>query len=277
MTSHKIPLAGLVGSPVGHSKSPQLHRHWLKTYGLSGFYIPMDVSSDNLHDVIKTLPKMGFVGLNVTIPHKEKILEIADHITDRATLMGAANTLIFRRDGMIHADNTDGYGFIQNIKQTIPDWDPTKGPAAVLGAGGAARAIVASLLDANVPEILISNRTRVRAEALQTEFGKRVKVIDWVQAGNMLEDAAMVANTTSLGMTGNAEMRVPLDGLRSDAIVTDIVYAPLKTTLLKTAEEMGCQTVDGLGMLLHQAVPGFERWFGKRPEVDAAARAAVLR
>lgn len=277
MSHTKIPLAGVIGSPIAHSKSPQLHGHWLKTYGIPGYYIPMDIAPDDLAKVLKTLPQMGFVGVNITVPHKELALELADLVTDRATLIGAANTLIFRKDGKTHADNTDGYGFIQNLRQNAPNWDPKSGPAAVFGAGGAARAIVASLLDVGVPEILLSNRTRVRAEALQSEFGKRIQVVDWVQAGNMLEDAVTVVNTTSLGMLGKPPLRVPLDGLRKGALVTDIVYAPLKTRLLIEAEKAGCVTVDGLGMLLHQAVPAFERWFGVRPTVDSATRAAALR
>lgn len=274
---NKIPLAGVIGSPIAHSKSPQLHKHWLKTYGLQGFYIPMDVSNADLRQVLTTLPQMGFVGVNVTIPHKETILEIADLVTDRATLIGAANTLIFRKDGKIHADNTDGYGFLENLKAGAPMWNPKAGPAAVLGAGGASRAVVASLLDAGVPEILLTNRTRVRAEKLAADFGHRVQVVDWVQAGNILEEAVLTVNTTSLGMIGKQELRVPLDGLRKGSIVTDLVYTPLQTQLIKVAEQRGCVTVDGLGMLLHQAVPAFERWFGKRPVVDSATRAAALR
>ncbi|MCR9148364.1 MAG: shikimate dehydrogenase [Rhodobacteraceae bacterium] len=277
MTNTRIPLAGVIGSPVAHSKSPQIHMHWLKMHGLPGYYIPMDVVADNLEHVLRTLPQMGFVGVNITVPHKEKILEIADLVTDRATLIGAANTIIFRKDGQIQADNTDGIGFIRNLQQSAPNWDPKAGPAAILGAGGAARAVIAALLEVGVPEIMISNRTRVRAEALQTEFGKSLIVVDWVQAGNMMEDAATVVNTTSLGMLGKPPLRVPLDGLRKGTLVTDIVYAPLKTQLLIEAEEMGCATVDGLGMLLHQAVPAFERWFGVRPVVDSATRAAALR
>ncbi len=277
MTENRIPLAGVIGSPVAHSKSPQIHSHWLKTHGIQGHYIPIDVSTDDLENVLRTLPKMGFVGVNITVPHKEKVLEIADLITDRATLIGAANTLIFRKDGKIHADNTDGVGFIQNLRQNAPGWDPKAGPAALLGAGGAARAVISALLEVGVPQIMIANRTRVRADALKTEFGKRIVVIDWVQAGNMMEDAATVVNTTSLGMIGKPPLRVPLDGLHKGAMVTDLVYAPLKTRLLAEAEKLGCQTVDGLGMLLHQAVPAFERWFGVRPEVDSATRAAALR
>lgn len=276
MSNKRIPLAGVIGSPIAHSKSPVLHQHWLKSYGLEGFYIPMDVSQENLADVIRTLPQMGFVGVNLTIPHKVAVLEMADIVTDRAALIGAANTLIFRRDGKIHADNTDGYGFIENLRHGAPDWDPAAGPAAVIGAGGASRAVVASLLDAGVREIRLSNRTRNRADVLKQEFGARVKVIDWVKAGNMMEGAMTVVNTTSLGMIGKPEFRVPLDALSPAAVVTDLVYTPLETEFLKKAAEKGCTTVDGLGMLLHQAVPAFERWFGERPEVDDALRKAVL-
>ena len=277
MSLPKIPLAGVIGSPIAHSKSPQLHRHWLKTYGLQGFYIPMNVSPVNLREVLMSLPKMGFVGVNITIPHKEIVLQIADLVTDRATLIGAANTLIFRKDGKIHADNTDGYGFLENLKAGAPTWNPKSGPAVVLGAGGASRAVVASLLDAGVPEILISNRTGIRAEILAEDFGKRLQVVDWVQVGNVLEEATLTVNTTSLGMVGHPELRVPLDGLRKGSIVTDLVYTPLQTSFLREAEAQGCITVDGLGMLLHQAAPGFERWFDHRPEVDSATRAAALR
>jgi shikimate dehydrogenase len=277
MTANRIPLAGVIGSPIGHSKSPQLHRHWLMRLGLKGHYIPMDVAREDLERVIRTLPAMGFVGINVTVPHKEVVMDIADLITDRATLIGAANTLIFRKDGKIHADNTDGYGFIQNLKSGAPGWNPKTGPALVLGAGGAARAVVASLSDAGVDEILLSNRTRVRADKMKDDFGKRVQVVDWVQAGNAIDGASLIVNTTSLGMVGKPEMRVPLDGFRAGQVVMDLVYNPLQTHFLATAEAAGCSTIDGLGMLLHQAVPGFERWFGERPEVTDATRDAVLR
>ncbi|MDB4052990.1 shikimate dehydrogenase [Octadecabacter sp.] len=276
MTDAKIPLAAVLGHPIVQSKSPQLFAHWLKTYNRFGFYIPIDVTEGDLEKVIRTIPSMGFVGCNVTAPHKVAVLEIADLATDRATLIGAANTLIFRKDGKIHADNTDGYGFIANLKQGAPGWAPSLGPAAVLGAGGAARAVIASLIDVGVQEIFLSNRTRPNAEALKSAFGSKVTVVDWVQAGNMLEEAATVINTTSLGMQGKPELRIPLDGLRRGTVVNDLVYAPLKTRLLIEAEAAGCVVVDGLGMLLHQAVPGFERWFGVRPEVDVNTRAAVL-
>lgn len=277
MTDHpRIPLAGVVGHPIAHSRSPALHGYWLKRYGIRGHYIPMDVAPSDLAHVLEMLPRMGFVGVNITIPHKEAILQIADVITDRAALIGAANTLIFRKDGRIQADNTDGSGFIANLRQNAPHWVPSAGPAVVFGAGGAARAVVAALIEVGVPEIRIANRTRPRAEALRSDFGAKVVVSEWIQAANMLDGATTVINTTSLGMTGKSDFRVPLDGLRSDAIVTDLVYTPLMTQFLIEAQAMGCTVVDGLGMLLHQAAPGFERWFGQRPEVDDDTRRAVL-
>ena len=273
----RIPLAGVIGSPVAHSKSPRLHNYWLKKYGLRGHYIPMDIAQNNLEEVIHALPKMGFVGVNVTIPHKETILGMADLVTDRAALIGAANTLIFRKDGKIHADNTDGYGFIENLRQNAPNWQPKLGPAAVIGAGGAARSVIASLIEVAVPEIRLSNRTRSRADALRAEFGAKIKVYEWVQAGNMLDGALTVVNTSSLGMVGKPDLRVPLDGLSPDAVVNDLVYTPIDTALLRRAAEIGCTTVDGLGMLMHQAVPAFERWFGERPQIDDALRDLMLR
>jgi shikimate dehydrogenase len=276
MSLQRIPLAGVIGNPIAHSKSPRLHRHWLAKYGIAGDYVPLHVDKDDLAEVLRALPRMGFVGANVTIPHKVAALEIADHVSDRATLIGAANTLIFHEDGKIIADNTDGYGFLANLKQGAPDWRPDLGPAAVLGAGGAARAVIVSLLDAGVPEILLANRTRTKADVLRSEFGSRVRAFEWVQAGNMIEAATTVVNTTSLGIVGSPELRVPLDGLQPGTVVTDLVYNPLRTHLLDEAEKAGCTVVDGLGMLLHQGVPGFERWFGVRPEVDQATRDAVL-
>jgi shikimate dehydrogenase len=277
MTDHpRIPLAGVIGSPIAHSRSPALHGYWLRRYGIKGHYIPMDIAQSDLAEALRFLPKVGFVGLNVTIPHKETILGLADIVTDRAALIGAANTLIFRKDGKIHADNTDGAGFIANLRQNAPHWVPSAGPAVVFGAGGAARAVIAALIEVGVPEIRLANRTRPRADALRSDFGAKVTVHDWVQVGNMLEGSATVVNTTALGMTGKPDLRVPMDALSPQALVTDLVYTPLKTQFLIEAEEVGCTTVDGLGMLLHQAAPGFERWFGQRPDVDEATRAAVL-
>ena len=278
MTDHpRIPLAAVLGHPIAHSRSPALHGYWLQRYGVARAITSRSTSRPlDLADLVRILPRLGFVGVNVTIPHKEAILQIADIVTDRAALIGAANTLIFRKDGKIHADNTDGSGFMANLRQNAPNWDPQAGPAAVFGAGGAARAVIAALIEVGVPEIRLANRTRPRADALRSDFGAKVVVHDWVQAGNMIEDCATVVNTTSLGMTGKPEFRVPLDALNPRALVTDLVYTPLKTQLLIEAEAIGCTVVDGLGMLLHQAAPGFERWFGQRPDVDEATRQAVL-
>ncbi len=273
---NRIPLACVIGAPVSHSRSPALHNYWLRRYGLRGHYIPMEIAQADLKEALLILPKLGFVGANVTIPHKEAVLSLADIVTDRAALIGAANTLIFRKDGRVHADNTDGSGFVANLRQHVPHWIPASGPAAVFGAGGAARAVVAALIEIGVPEIRIANRTRPRAEAIRSDFGAKVVVHDWVQAANMLDGVRTVVNTTSLGMTGKPEFRVPLDALGPGMVVNDLVYTPLKTQFLIEAEAAGCTVVDGLGMLLHQAAPGFERWFGKRPDVDDDTRRAVL-
>jgi len=271
-----FPRAAVIGNPISHSLSPKLHSYWLNRYGIEGEYTALKVTEDALETTLRELPGKGFIGANVTIPHKVSVMQFADQLTDRATLIGAANTLIFKEDGRIFADNTDGYGFMANLRQGAPDWDPKAGPAAIFGAGGAARAIIVALADAGVPEIIIANRTRAKAEALRADFGARVTVVDWVQADKMLEEANTVINTTSLGMTGAHEFKVSLDALSPKAVVTDIVYNPLQTPFLMAAAAKGCTTVDGLGMLLHQGVPGFERWFGQRPEVDDATRAAVL-
>lgn len=272
----KVKLAGVIGQPIAHSRSPHLHGHWLKRYSISGHYIPMEVAQSDLKSVLETLPKMGFQGVNVTLPHKEAVIELADSVTDRASLIGAANTLTFTADGRIQADNTDGVGFLANIQDYVPEWSAKSGPCVVFGAGGASRAIIAALSQAGAPLIRVTNRTRARSDALKDHFGAKIEVVDWVQAGNVLGDASLLVNTTSLGMQGKSALRVPLDGLRPETVVTDIVYTPLETELLRTAKAAGCQTVDGLGMLLHQAAHGFERWFGTAPEVDMDLRQAVL-
>ncbi|MEM9393845.1 MAG: shikimate dehydrogenase [Pseudomonadota bacterium] len=276
MSAERIPLAGVIGSPVAHSLSPKVHGFWLSEHGLNGHYIPMDVSSDDLGRAFATLPQIGFKGVNVTIPHKERALSLADRVSDRAAVIGAANTITFQPDGSIHADNTDGVGFIENLRSGAPDWRADQGPAVVLGAGGASRAVLASLLDAGVPEIRLANRTRVRGEALRSDFGPKVTVVDWHRVGEALEGSQLVVNTTSLGMDGSAPLSLSLDPLPKTAVVTDIVYTPLETRLLADARARGNISVDGLGMLLHQAVPGFARWFGGRPKVTPELRATIL-
>ncbi len=277
MISETIPLAGVIGHPISHSLSPKLHGHWLAEYGINGHYIPIDLDADSFEEGLKSLARLGFRGVNVTVPYKERVLTVAAAITDRAALIGAANTITFRKDGKIHADNTDGIGFIANLRQEVPNWQPSAGPAMVLGAGGASRAVISALISEGAPKILLVNRTTSRAEMLQEHFGGRVKVLDWSAIPLSLSGINTLVNTTVLGMTGQPELAVNLDRLKSNTLVTDIVYNPLKTDLLERAEQAGCQTVDGLGMLLHQAVTGFETWFRKKPIVDAALRDAVLR
>jgi len=270
------PLAAVIGWPIAHSKSPILHGYWLKKYGIKGFYVPIGLAPEDFNQGLNSLPRLGFKGANVTIPHKLAALAQADVVTERARAIGAANTLFFDADTGITADNTDGYGFLANLQQNAPGWDPAAGPAVVLGAGGAARAVVHSLLSAGVPELRLVNRTRSRAEALAEVFGKKVQVIDWADASGAVDGAQTLVNTTSMGMAGNPDVEIDLGAARDSALVTDIVYTPLETGFLKLAKARGLQTVDGLGMLLHQAVPGFERWFGHTPEVDDGLRAAML-
>lgn len=276
MKPDPVPLAGVIGLPTSHSRSPKLHGHWLARYGIRGHYIPMDIQSADLGRALDILPKLGFRGVNVTIPHKEAVLDLADLISDRAALIGAANTLTFQSDGKLHADNTDGIGFISNIKQTYPDWSAKENPALVLGAGGAARAVVAALLQEGVPQIYLANRTRARADAVKAHFGGKIKVIDWSHATSVLPEIGTLVNSTALGMTGKEELKLSLDTIAPATLVSDLVYTPLKTELLVRAEAQGCRPVDGLGMLLHQAKPGFERWFSFRPDIDEALRRAVL-
>jgi shikimate dehydrogenase len=273
--NNTIPLAGVIGFPISHSKSPRLHGYWLAKYGIQGHYVPLHVAPEHLANTLKSMQNMGFVGCNVTIPHKEAALELAHHVSDAARRIGAANTLVFK-DGEIHADNTDGVGFIENLRQNAPNWRADAGPVLVIGAGGAARAILVALLDAGAPEIMLTNRTADRASALAAEFGPRVKPHPWEKTETLLPQAATLVNTTALGMTGKEDFPFLLDGLSSTALATDIVYTPLDTPFLQAARAQGCVTVDGLGMLLHQAAPGFAQWFGKMPEVTDETRRVVL-
>jgi shikimate dehydrogenase len=267
--------AGVTGWPIEQSKSPIIHGHWLQKHGIDGSYEKIGLSPADFEGGIRGLIDAGYAGMNVTAPHKEAALAMADDVTDRARSIGAANTLTFKA-GKIHADNTDGEGFINNVMQGAPDWNAAAGPALVLGAGGAARAVLSAFIEAGVPEIIFVNRTRARAENLATTFGRRVVVADWSDAVAASSTVATLVNTTALGMLGKDPLVFDCTELRSDTLVTDIVYNPLETNLLVNAKRQGCATVDGLGMLLHQAVPGFESWFGVRPNVDDVLRSKVL-
>lgn len=267
-------LAGVIGDPIAHSRSPRLHGHWLARHGIDGQYVPLRVAADDLDRTLDLLPRLGFAGVNVTQPHKEAAFAHATEVTDRSRAVGAANTLTFREGGIV-ADMTDGAALTATLRQEAPSWDPTR-PAVVLGAGGAAAGIIAALLEAGAPAVAVVNRTRARAETLAGRFDARVTTTDWAALTDATMDAGLLVNATSLGMTGHPPLDVNLALLPHDAVVSDIVYAPLVTPLLAAARARGLVAVDGLGMLLHQAVPGFAAWFGVTPVVDEALRRAVL-
>jgi len=272
IVSGKARLAGVIGWPVGHSRSPRLHGYWLEQYGIDGAYVPLAVPPERIEDAIRALPALGFRGANVTVPHKEAALRIVDRVDPVARRIGAVNTIVVGEDGRLEGRNTDAYGFITNLRQGAPEWRPAAGPALVLGAGGAARAVVAALVDAGVPEIRLYNRTVAKAEALARDVGGPIRVVTEPEPAG----AALLVNTTTLGMAGQPPLDLDLATLAPEAVVTDIVYTPLITPLLAAARARGNVVVDGLGMLLHQAVPGFEAWFGVRPEVTGELREFVL-
>lgn len=271
--SGRAKLAGLMGWPVAHSRSPRLHNWWIEKYGVDGVYVPLAVRPEHLDDALRALPKLGFAGCNVTIPHKEAVAEAVDELDEIASRVGAVNTVVALPDGALWGSNSDVFGFAESLRTDAPGWRADAGPAVVLGAGGAARAVIVALQDLGA-RIVVVNRTRARADALAAEFG--CAAADWVERRRVVAEAGLVVNTTSLGMAGEPPLDLPLDLLRPEAVVCDIVYTPLRTKLLNEAAARGNPVVDGLNMLLHQARPGFERWFGLRPEVTPELRAHVL-
>jgi shikimate dehydrogenase len=266
--------ACVIGHPVAHSRSPLIHRHWLDVYGIDGDYVREDVPPEALDGFLNWLGEV-YVGANVTIPHKEAAFRKLKRPDEVATALGAANTL-WLENGELCGSNTDVYGFLAHLDESLPGWGQRTKHALVLGAGGAARAIVYALVGRRVGRIVIANRTRERAEALAGRFGASCSSADWARLSERLADADLLVNATSLGMKGQPPLALDLSPLKTSAAVCDIVYAPLATSLLATARARGYAAVDGLGMLLHQAVPGFERWFGVRPAVTAKLRALVL-
>ena len=274
--NESLKLAAVIGHPISHSKSPKMHGYWLDQAGVLGYYVPLEIHPDNFEEALKNMPKQGFRGANVTIPHKERALEIADYVSERAKRIGAANTLYFDADGKIHADNTDGYGFITNLKKGAPEWNAKAGPALVLGAGGAARAILDALITEETPKLYLTNRTKERAQALASEFGDTVEVLDWDNKNVVVSEVKTLINTTSLGMNGKGDLGLDFSQLTSAITVTDIVYTPLETDLLKHAKQRGCTCVDGLGMLIYQGIPGFSNWFGVAPKVTDELRELLL-
>lgn len=269
-------VAGIIGWPVAHSRSPALHGYWLQRYGIDGAYVPMAVKPENLRRALQSLPVLGFVGCNLTIPHKEEALRAVDHCEPSAQRAGSVNTIVIDAAGNIIGSSSDGFGFIAALHAAAPRLDPAQAPAVVLGAGGAARAIVAALLDRGAREVRLINRTPERAAKLARELGGDVHGVAWEKRADALAGAGLLVNATSLGMEGQPALALPLNALPTEAVVNDIVYVPLETPLLAAARARGNLCVDGLGMLLHQARPGFKAWFGIEPEVDDALREAVL-
>ena len=272
----KLLLAGVIGDPISHSKSPTLHRLWLNQNNINGHYIPLRVSKMDLELVLKTLPKMGFSGANVTVPHKESVLKIANEITQSASEIGSANTLTFLPCGGFKADNTDGYGFLKNLEENEPTWDSSNAKVLIIGAGGASRAVISALLNSGVSKIVITNRTYERANELKEYFERKIDVIKWNEKEQFLGEINTLVNTTTLGMLGCENLNLPLPSINKGTIVLDLVYNPIKTTLLQNAEKQGCKIIDGLGMLLHQATPGFKEWFGVEPKITNEIRKRIL-
>ncbi|WP_310621955.1 shikimate dehydrogenase [Flexibacterium corallicola] len=272
-----MKIAAVTGHPVKHSRSPLIHNHWLKTYGLEGTYEKRDVPPDEAAYFFKSLKENGLVGVNVTIPNKEKALECAEVVDEAAKAIGAVNTLWLDPDGKLCGSNTDGIGFVSNLDQNAPGWDKNHQKAVVLGAGGASRAIVWALLQRGFTEVHILNRTLEKSQSLRDHFGSRVLVEHWDNRSKILDNCNLLVNTTSLGMEGQNALEINLQNLPTDAVVTDIVYTPLMTDLLVRARERGNTVVDGLGMLLHQAVSGFEKWFGITPTVTDELRQIILK
>jgi shikimate dehydrogenase len=269
-------LAGVMGWPVAHSLSPRLHGFWLKQYRIDGAYVPLPVRPERLASALRALPDLGFSGCNLTVPHKEAALLALDEVAAEARRIGAVNTVRVRQDGTLYGWNTDIGGYAESLAAALPGWSIAGKPAAVIGAGGAARAVVAALAGLGASEIRLVNRSPGRAQELARALGGPVGIHGWSEAGKALAGAALLVNTTTLGMSGQPPLEIDLALLPREAVVSDIVYVPLETPLLAAARARGHPVVDGLGMLLHQAVPGFEAWFGRRPEVTPALRDFVL-
>lgn len=277
MVTGRTQLAGVMGWPVAHSRSPRLHGFWLDQYGIDGAYLPLAVRPEQFEAALRALPQLGFRGANVTVPHKPAALQVCDTVDPQAARIGAVNTIVVGGHGELRGSNTDAFGFIENLRSGAPGWRAAAGPAIVLGAGGAARAIAVALLDAGVPELRLVNRTQARAHRLADDLDDpRVVIRPWPDWPAALADGAMLVNTTSLGMQGQPALEIDLARLPPAALVHDIVYTPLRTALLDAAAEAGHPTVGGLGMLLHQARPGFAAWFGTEPAVTDELRDHVM-
>ena len=260
-------IAGLVGWPVAHSRSPVIHNHWLARYGIPGRYVLFPVPAERLVDALRGLSALRLRGCNITTPHKQAVMPLVDDVDPLAKRIGAVNTIVVQEDGSLRGFNNDGNGFVQSIRDARPDWRPDAGPIAIIGAGGAARAVVASLADQGAREIRVVNRTYERACELQALFGPPVSAVRWDARADALAGVALVANATNQGMGGKSALDLALDRLTADAIVADLIYTPPETPLLAAARKRGNPTVNGLGMLLNQARPAFNAWFGVTPQI----------
>ncbi len=271
----RFMLAGVMGWPVMHSRSPMLHNYWFEQHKLAGTYVPLAIEPGKLGPALRALAPLGFAGCNLTIPHKEKALEIVDEIAPTAKKMGAISCVTVRKDGTLLGSNNDGYGYIHALLDAYPDWKADAGPIVVIGSGGGARAVTMILSERGAKEIRLFNRTLTRSQTLQRDFGGPITALPWDERHNGLEGAALVVNTTSQGMVGQGDLDLRLDKLPTTAIVSDIVYIPRETPLLAAARARGNRTVNGLGMLLHQARPAWEAWFGISPKVTPEMRAMI--
>ena len=273
-------VAGIFGWPIGHSRSLAIHGHWLQVHGIDGAYVPLAVAPADLTDALRALPKLGFAGVNLTVPHKEAAFDVLDSVDDHARRIGAVNTILVQDDGRLLGRNTDAPGFIEQLRASVPAWTGERGVAVVLGAGGAARAVCVALMEAGVGELRLANRTTSRAEHLVADLRRddagTLRAVSWDNRSDALSGADLLVNTTTLGMTGQPPLDIELAALPQAAVVYDIVYVPLETPLLAAARRRGNRCVDGLGMLLHQARPAFAAWFGVMPDVTPELRDLVL-
>lgn len=276
MTDKAYGLAGVMGWPVSHSRSPALHNHWIRHYGLNGAYVLLPVEPELLPDAVRGLRALGFAGCNLTIPHKVAAMPLVDRVDPLARRIGAINTIVVEKDGTLSGHNFDAFGFIQSLRDAQPDWRADAGPVTVLGAGGAARAVIVSLAEQGAREIRLTNRSADKAQALAQEFGAPVRAIPWAERHEALADIALLVNTTNQGMAGQSPLDLSLDRLPAHALVSDIIYVPLETPLLAAARQRGNPTVNGLGMLLNQARPAFQSWFGVMPEITPELQRLVL-
>jgi len=264
-----------MGDPVMHSRSPKLHNYWLAKYGLAGTYVPLAISAERLRAALRALPALGFTGCNLTIPHKEAALDIVDKLDPLARRIGAVNCVVVAPDGSLEGRNHDGFGYIESVREAQPKWRADTGPIVVIGAGGGARAVLVGLVDQGAREVRLVNRTPARGKALAQDLGGPIGALRWEEREAALEGAAMLINATNQGMLGEPPLDIALDRLPVSALVSDIVYIPRETALLAAARRRGNRTVNGLGMLLHQARPAFHAWFGIMPEVTPELRAMI--